>query len=100
MSLKTNADALLRMATESGDVPGVVAVATDRNGTIYGGGFGSRVLGEPAERTPDTIVWISSMTKALTGTAAMQRVERGKFAPARGGGNAAAERGEGVGAEG
>jgi len=80
MSLKTQADAILRMATESGDVPGVVAVATDRNGTIYEGGFGSRVLGEPAEMTPDTVVWIASMTKALTGTAAMQLVEQGKLA--------------------
>ena len=80
MSLKTQADAILRMATESGDVPGVVAVATNRNGTIYEGGFGSRVLGEPAEMTPDTVVWIASMTKALTGTAAMQLVEQGKLA--------------------
>src|SRR5438046_1170485 len=80
MSLKTKADAVLRMATESGDVPGVVAVATDRNGPIYEGGFGSRVLGEPAEMTPDTVVWIASMTKALTGTAAMQLVEQGKLA--------------------
>jgi methyl acetate hydrolase len=47
MSLKTKADALLRMATESGDVPGVIAAATDRNGTIYEGGFGSRALGLP-----------------------------------------------------
>ncbi len=80
MSLKTQADAILRMATESGDVPGVVAVATDRNGTIYEGGFGSRVLGEPGEMTPDTVVWIASMTKALIGTAAMQLVEQGKLA--------------------
>ena len=43
MSLKTNADALLRTAAESGDVPGVVAVATDRNETIYEGGS-ARVL--------------------------------------------------------
>jgi len=80
MSLKTQADTLLRMATESGDVPGVVAAATDRNGTIYEGGFGRRVLGEPAEMVPDTVVWIASMTKALTGTAAMQLVEQGKLA--------------------
>src|SRR5215471_2619377 len=79
MSLKTQADALLRSATESGDVPGVVATATDRNGTIYEGGFGSRILGEPAEMTSDTVVWIASMTKALTGTAAMQLVEQGKL---------------------
>lgn len=79
MSLKTNVDALLRTATEADDVPGVVAAATDRNGLIYEGGFGSRVLGQPAEMTPDTVVWIASMTKALTGTAAMQLVEQGKL---------------------
>jgi methyl acetate hydrolase len=80
MSLKTQADALLRTAAESGDVPGVVATATDRDATIYEGGFGWRTLGESAEMTPDTVVWIASMTKALTGTAAMQLVEQGKLA--------------------
>src|SRR5579863_1199373 len=79
MSLKTKADALLQMAVQSGDVPGVVAVATDRNGTIYEGGFGLRDLGGTVEMTPDTVVWIASMTKAITGTAAMQLVEQGKL---------------------
>src|SRR5437868_7974565 len=86
MSLKTRADALLRTAAESGDVPGVVAAVTDRNETTYEGGFGKRVLGEPAEMTPDTVVWIASMTKAITGAAAMQQVERGTLsldAPAK-----------------
>ena len=32
-----------------GDVPGVVAMATDAKGTTYEGGFGKRVLGEAAE---------------------------------------------------
>ncbi len=96
MSLKTKADAVLRMATESGDVPGVVAVATDRNGPIYEGGFGSRVLGEPAEMTPDTVVWIASMTKALTGTAAMQLVEQGKLALDMPAGSVIPELGESV----
>jgi CubicO group peptidase (beta-lactamase class C family) len=72
-------DSLLRTAAEAGDVPGVVATATTREGTIYEGGFGWRVLGEPAEMSPDTVVWIASMTKALTGTAAMQLVEQGKL---------------------
>jgi hypothetical protein len=57
----------------------VVAVATDAKGTTYEGGFGKRVLGQPAEMTPDTVVWIASMTKAITGAAAMQQVERGKL---------------------
>ncbi len=80
MVLKTNVDALLRTATEAGDVPGVAAVATDRNGTIYEGSFGTRALGEQVEMTLDTVVWIASMTKAITGTAAMQLVEQGKLA--------------------
>ena len=29
--------------------------------------------------TPDTVVWIASMTKAVTGAAAMQQVEQGKL---------------------
>jgi methyl acetate hydrolase len=79
MLLKNEVDTLLNMAVQDGDVPGVVAMATTREGTIYEGGFGWRVLGEPAEMSPDTVVWIASMTKALTGTAAMQLVEQGKL---------------------
>jgi methyl acetate hydrolase len=79
MSLQTKADALLQQAVASGDVPGVVAVATNRDGTIYEGGFGERVQGGGAAMSPDTVVWIASMTKALTATAAMQQIERGKL---------------------
>ena len=78
-SPKKNADALLRAAVEAGDVPGVVAVATDREGTIYEGAFGKRVLGQEAPMTLDTVGLIASMTKALTSTAAMQLVEQGKL---------------------
>lgn len=79
MSLKTAVDGLLRKATESGDVPGVVAMVTDRNGTIYEGAFGVRKAGEPAPMTTDTVVLLASMTKAVTSTAAMQLVEQGKL---------------------
>ena len=47
-------------------LPGVVAVAFDRNGVIYEGGFGKRINGQPPAMTPDTVVWIASMTKAVT----------------------------------
>jgi CubicO group peptidase (beta-lactamase class C family) len=77
--MKAAVDKLLKDAADRGDVPGVVAVATDTKGTTYEGGFGKRVLGQPAEMTPDTVVWIASMTKAITGAAAMQQVERGKL---------------------
>lgn len=77
--MKAQADKILKDAAAKGDVPGVVAVATDRKGQTYEGGFGKRVLGEAAEMTPDTIGWIASMTKALTGAVAMQQVERGRL---------------------
>ncbi len=77
--LKASADAILKAATDAGDVPGVVAMATNRSGTIYEGGFGTRQMGADSPMTPDTIIWIASMTKALTGAAAMQQVERGKL---------------------
>lgn len=79
MSLETKADALLKSAVESGDVPGVVALATTRDGIIYEGAFGERVQGGGAPMSPDTVVWIASMTKALTATAAMQLVEQGRL---------------------
>jgi methyl acetate hydrolase len=79
MALQTEADALLRQAAADGEVPGVVALATDRDGNIYEGAFGERVQGGGAAMTPDTVVWIASMTKALTATAAMQLVEQGRL---------------------
>jgi methyl acetate hydrolase len=78
--MKAQADKILKDAVSKGDVPGVTAAATDAKGTTYEAGFGKRVLGEPADMTPDTVAWIASMTKAITGAAAMQLVERGKLA--------------------
>jgi CubicO group peptidase (beta-lactamase class C family) len=72
-------DAALRRAADAGDVPGVVAMATDRSSVIYEGAFGRRVLGQPEPMTTDTVGWIASMTKALTATGAMQLVEQGKL---------------------
>jgi len=79
MDLKQRADMLLGGATASGAVPGVIAMATNREGTIYEGAFGERVLGGGLAMTTDTVVWIASMTKALTSVAAVQLVERGKL---------------------
>lgn len=79
MALKQAANSILKRATDAGDVPGVIALATDRDGSIYEGAFGLRALGQSAPMTMDTVVWIASMTKAVTGLAAMQLVERGKL---------------------
>jgi methyl acetate hydrolase len=72
----------------SGDpgVPGVVAMATDREANIYEGAAGLRRMGEPQPMTTDTVFAIFSTTKAITGTAVLQLVEEGKLdldAPAR-----------------
>ncbi len=77
-SLKSGADSVLSAGASSGDVPGVIAMATNREGAIYEGAFGQRILGGDA-MTLDTVVWIASMTKAITGAAAMQLVEQGKL---------------------
>jgi|SRR5262252_3194976 len=79
MSLEGRVNALLKKATDLGDVPGVIAMATHRDGTLYEGAFGKRILGQDAPMTTDTVVWIASMTKALTSACAMQLIERGQL---------------------
>ena len=70
-------DRVLKGVVESGGLAGVSATVADRNGTRYEGAFGVRDVATGAAMTPDTVVWIASMTKAITGTAAMQLVEQG-----------------------
>ncbi len=80
-------DALLqRVVSGSPRVPGVAAVVTDRDGDVYEGAAGERVLGEGAAMTPDTVLTMFSTTKAITGTTCLQLVEEGRLdldAPAR-----------------
>jgi methyl acetate hydrolase len=76
----SHADRVLREAAEAAQVPGVVAMAATREGPVYQGAFGKRALPSGAAMTADTVFWIASMTKAITSTAAMQFVERGKLA--------------------
>ena len=71
-------DAVLRHAVESGQAPGVVAMATNGRDTLYEGAFGARRLGDPAAMTLDSVFWIASMTKAVTTVACMQLVEQGR----------------------
>src|SRR5467141_2125347 len=73
-------DQVLQAATDRGDVPGVVAMAATREGPVYQGAFGTRVLPHGPAMTSDTVFWIASMTKAVTSTAAMQLVEQGRMA--------------------
>jgi len=72
-------DTLFRQAVESKAMPGIVAIAATDKGTVYEGAFGTREMGANVPMTLDTVVWIASMTKAITATAAMQLVESGKL---------------------
>ena len=72
-------DALLRAATEAGEVAGVVALAATGNGVFYEGIFGRRRLPEGPALTRDTIFRIASMVKLITSVAALQLVEEGKL---------------------
>jgi CubicO group peptidase (beta-lactamase class C family) len=72
-------DRVLDEVTRSGGVPGVVAFAANRDGVVYQGAFGTRGVTDPAPMTPDATFWMHSMTKAVTGVAAMQCVEQGRL---------------------
>jgi CubicO group peptidase (beta-lactamase class C family) len=70
-------DNLLRRAVDSGEVPGVVAIAVNDRERLYENAVGTRDLSTGEPMTMDSVLWYASMTKALVGTAAMQLVERG-----------------------
>ena len=75
----TTIDTMFSQAVESKKMPGIVAVAATDRGRVYEGAFGTREIGTSTPMTLDTVVWIASMTKAITATAAMQLVEKGKL---------------------
>src|SRR5438270_9820978 len=76
----TPIDQVLRAAVERKDVPGVVALVTNRERVLYQGAFGVTDVASGRPLTADALFRIASMTKAITSTAAMQLVEQGKFA--------------------
>jgi CubicO group peptidase (beta-lactamase class C family) len=76
----TSLDSTFSQAVAAKKIPGVVAMAATDKAVLYEGAFGHRELGKPAPMTRDTVVWIASMTKAITAAAVMQLVERGKLA--------------------
>ena len=86
-NLSSAADRILQgVVSGEAPVPGVVAIATDRNDNVYEGAAGKRMQGAGADMTPDTVFAIFSTTKAITGTACLQLVEDGKLdldAPAK-----------------
>ncbi len=72
-------DAVLEAGVTGGAAPGIVAAVVDADGVTYMGAAGERAIGSGVEMTTDTVGAIFSMTKVITGTAAMQLVEQGKL---------------------
>ena len=72
-------DRILEAGIERGAAPGATAVVVDRDGERWIGGAGERAKGSGVAMTPDTVGAIFSMTKAVTGAAAMQLVEQGEL---------------------
>lgn len=69
-------DRVLRDAVRSGALPLVVALAADRDGVVYEGAAGPRVVGRPGPATADSMLRIASMTATVTAVAALQLQER------------------------
>ncbi|KAL7935916.1 beta-lactamase/transpeptidase-like protein [Trichoderma chlorosporum] len=60
------------------DIPGVTVVVIDRNGEeLFAHSAGKRGLASNEPMTLESIFWIASCTKMLTGVACMQLVEQG-----------------------
>jgi len=72
-------DTSLRGAVECKDVPGVVALITDRERVLYKGAFGVADVATGRPLTTDAIFRIASMTKPVTSVALMQLVEQGRL---------------------
>ena len=72
-------NAVLRAAVERNDVPGVVALVTDRHRVLYTGAFGVADVSTKRPLTTDALFRIASMTKPVTSLALMQLVEQGKL---------------------
>src|SRR5215510_8167558 len=72
-------DSSLREAIERKDVPGVVALITDRERVLYQGAFGVADVSTGRPLANDSMFRIASMTKPITSVALMQLVEQGKI---------------------
>ena len=72
-------DAIMKAGIEQGAAAGAVATVVNRDGVVWEGAAGERAAGSGVAMTTDTVGAIFSMTKAITGAAAMQLVEQGKL---------------------
>ena len=82
MALQHKVQAILDRGVSNGDAVGAAAQVVTRDGVLAAAAAGERSADAAARAGPmtlDTVCWIASMTKAITGVAAMQLVERGEL---------------------
>ena len=82
MTLQDDVQSILDRGVSDGDAVGAVAQVVTSSGVLAAGAAGQRSADADAGAGPmtlDTVCWIASMTKAITGTAAMQLVENGRL---------------------
>jgi len=72
-------DRVLRDGVAAGVVPQVAAIVADRDGIVYEGAAGPRVVGGSGSVGGDSEFAIMSMTKMIATVAALQLVERGQL---------------------
>ena len=72
-------DETLRSSMQRHKIPAVAAIVANANKATYSGAFGKRDSASGVDLKVDSIFAIASMTKAITTTAALQLVERGKL---------------------
>lgn len=77
-NLKSQIDAV---TADSTGAPGLVFAAVNKNGEIiFEHASGKVGVGKDEDMSMDSIFWIASCTKMITGIAALQLVEQGKLA--------------------
>jgi CubicO group peptidase (beta-lactamase class C family) len=75
----TNRTDRIAQLLATGNVPGVAVAAVFPDGEVVSAAAGVRDVTTGAAMAPDSVVWIASMTKAITAAAAMQQVEQGEL---------------------
>jgi CubicO group peptidase (beta-lactamase class C family) len=71
--------AVLKSATDRGDVPGVAVAVVNKDGVIYNEAFGKSRTLTNTPMAKDTIFNMASMTKPVTSVAIMMLVDEGKL---------------------
>ena len=81
MDLTEGVQAILDRGVGDGDVAGATAQIVTAGDVLCSAAAGVRSVDDDAagSMTTDTVCWIASMSKAVTGAAAMQLVERGEL---------------------